>query len=281
MMKQIMGIAGTIVLAAMGAAAQDEVQQKALMEKLKVEIQSMTEATAKLGVMAQPVLGAPFSGTEVNEETQTLADGTKIHHESQTQVYRDGAGRTRREMGNTVVIMDPVAKMRYTINHERKTVTAVNMGFVKMAPAGERAGIGIAAGANDQVVTYTMDTGNTERVMSSAVVVKDGKVAKKEIRGNTEDLGPQTMEGVVANGTRLTRTIETGAIGNDRPINSVSERWYSPQLQTMMMTKQTDPRSGENIFRLTNVKLGEPDPSLFQVPAGYQVIESRAAARKE
>ena len=68
---------------------------------------------------------------------------------------------------------------------------------------------------------------------------------------------------------------ETGAVGNDRPITIVSERWFSPQLQTVMMTKQNDPRSGENVFRLSNVKLGEPDASLFQVPAGYQVIEGK------
>jgi hypothetical protein len=83
------------------------------------------------------------------------------------------------------------------------------------------------------------------------------------------------MEGVVAQGTRTTRTIETGAIGNDRPITIVSERWFSPQLQTVMMTKQNDPRSGEIVFRLSNVKLGEPDASLFQVPAGYQVTEGK------
>src|ERR1051325_1818130 len=83
------------------------------------------------GVMGQPVLGAPYSATEVNETTQTLADGTKIHNEKETVVYRDGAGRTRRDNGSNIVIMDPVAKVRYVLNVERKTAMALPLSFVK------------------------------------------------------------------------------------------------------------------------------------------------------
>ncbi|HUK16649.1 MAG TPA: hypothetical protein VLW65_09560 [Bryobacteraceae bacterium] len=270
-MKTILVIAGMTIVAALGAAAQDE-DQKIVMDKLKLELARTAKLTAEAGVMRQPVMGAPFSGTEVSESAQTLADGTKIHNEHQTQVYRDGAGRTRREMGNTIVIMDPVAKVRYSIDTEHKTAIAMPMNFVKIQ-AGGRGGIG----GNDQFVTYSVSQGYAA---TSGVFVKDGqdmqvKVIKKEARANTEDLGPQAMEGVVAQGTRTTRTIEAGEIGNDRPINITSERWYSEQLQTIMMTRQNDPRSGENIFKLTNVKLGEPDAGLFQVPAGYQVTERK------
>ena len=73
------------------------------------------------------------------------------------------------------------------------------------------------------------------------------------------------MEGTSAEGTRETNTIEAGVIGNDRPLTIVSERWYSQELQTEMMTRHSDPRTGEQTTHLTNVRLGEPDPpSLFQ-----------------
>ena len=276
-MKIILGIAGLTMVAAFGAAAQDQ-EQKAEMDKLKVELSRLSALEQKVGaegaVMGQPVLGAPFSGTEVNEATQVLADGTRIHNEHETPVYRDGAGRTRREMGNTIVIMDPVAKVRYTINTEHKTAVTMPLNFVK-AQAGGRGGA-------DQVVSLSISTGYavtnsfvTKDGQEMPVKVVSGNVIKKELRANNEDIGPQTMEGVVAQGTRTTRTIQAGEIGNDRPINITSEKWYSPQLQTVMMTKQNDPRSGENTFRLTNVKLGEPDASLFQVPAGYQVTERK------
>jgi hypothetical protein len=94
-------------------------------------------------------------------------------------------------------------------------------------------------------------------------------------RGKSEDLGKQTIEGVIAQGTRTTSTIDTGAIGNDRPIQIVTERWYSPELQTVVMTRTTDPRIGESTFSLTNVHRGEPGAYLFQVPAGYTIADRK------
>jgi TonB family protein len=86
-----------------------------------------------------------------------------------------------------------------------------------------------------------------------------------------ESLGRQTIEGVEADGTRTTVTIPAGAIGNERAIQIVSERWYSPELQTVVMTKHSDPRFGETTYRLTNISRADPDRSLFEVPAGFDV----------
>jgi TonB family protein len=87
-----------------------------------------------------------------------------------------------------------------------------------------------------------------------------------------ESLGKQTVEGVEAEGTRTTVTIPAGAIGNERAIQIVSERWYSQELQTVVMTKHSDPRFGETTYRLTNVSRSEPDHSLFEMPAGFEVL---------
>ena len=78
------------------------------------------------------------------------------------------------------------------------------------------------------------------------------------------------MEGVEVEGTREVTTIPAGQIGNERPIEMVFERWYSPRLQTVVMSRRSDPRMGETVYRLTNVNLSEPPASLFQVPAGYR-----------
>ncbi|MBA2646385.1 MAG: hypothetical protein H0U81_06255 [Pyrinomonadaceae bacterium] len=91
-----------------------------------------------------------------------------------------------------------------------------------------------------------------------------------------ESLGKQTIEGVEADGTRSTTTIPTGAIGNEAPIQIISERWYSPELQTIVMTRHSDPRFGETTFRLTNINRTEPARSLFEVPADYTVKEAPA-----
>ena len=87
----------------------------------------------------------------------------------------------------------------------------------------------------------------------------------------TESLGKQMIEGVEAEGTRTITTIPAGEIGNERPIECVSERWYSPDLKTNILTRRTDPRTGETVYRLTNIHRGEPSASMFEVPAGYIV----------
>src|SRR5208337_1074714 len=87
----------------------------------------------------------------------------------------------------------------------------------------------------------------------------------------TEALGTQVIGGVTAQGTRITRTIPAGQVGNQAPIVSVTERWYSPELQTDVMRKQVNPQFGETAFQLTNVVRSEPDASLFQVPPNYTI----------
>lgn len=85
----------------------------------------------------------------------------------------------------------------------------------------------------------------------------------------TESLGKQSIEGVEAEGTRSTVTFPAGMFGNERPINVVSERWYSPELQIVVMSKHSDPRFGETSYRLTNINRSEPARNLFEVPSDY------------
>jgi hypothetical protein len=95
--------------------------------------------------------------------------------------------------------------------------------------------------------------------------------AASEQTTTTQDLGSRTIEGVRAQGTRTTTTIPTGAIGNVRPIEIVSERWFSAELQMPVLITRRDPRNGETTYRLTNILRGEQQDGLFTVPAGYEV----------
>lgn len=91
--------------------------------------------------------------------------------------------------------------------------------------------------------------------------------------GVKEDLGQQVIEGVMAVGTRTTTTLPAGAIGNEQPLIIVSEQWFSPELEVLLVTRHSDPRVGETSYRLTNLVRGEPDRALFQVPADYTLKE--------
>jgi hypothetical protein len=101
-----------------------------------------------------------------------------------------------------------------------------------------------------------------------------------EAAGVTEPLGKQTIGGVACNGTRSTITIPAGQIGNDRPLQIVAERWFSPDLQVVVRSVHRDPRVGETVYHLTNIKREEPDGALFKVPAEYTVDDRRPEAQR-
>lgn len=130
----------------------------------------------------------------------------------------------------------------------------------------------------------------TERIAGSAVVVGGGTsgigagsvvgyataTSSTKFDTKTESLGTQDFEGVLAEGSRTTTTIPADAIGNERPIEIVYERWYSKELGMLIYSKHSDPRFGEQTYRLTNINRSEPDPSLFEVPPGYKVMSEPA-----
>ena len=116
---------------------------------------------------------------------------------------------------------------------------------------------------------------------SSAVVVAAGGRVGPASTAKQESLGTQTMEGLQVKGTRTTSTIPEGALGNDRAIETVSERWFSADLQTVVMTKHSDPRSGTQTFQLRNVLRAEPSPSLFQLPSDYTLVTTATGKARE
>ena len=93
----------------------------------------------------------------------------------------------------------------------------------------------------------------------------------------TESLGRQTIEGVPAEGRRVTMTIPAGQAGNEQPIHIVTESWYSPDLQTTVLSRHSDPRNGETVTRLTNISRGEPSRVLFEAPADFKLSEGPAS----
>jgi hypothetical protein len=197
------------------------------------------------------ITGSPLSGDIVTSRDTTLADGNRIHNESTTKVYRDAQGRVRRDVGvdlatpatgnvkrSMVVISDPLAGKRYMLNPDNKTAREMPMHGPKHQ--GE------------------------EHMKAMGGPAEPGPITK-------EQMGTKSVNGIQAEGVRVTRTIPAGAIGNDKPIEVVTERWYSTDLQIAVMTVHTDPMMGTVTTKLVNVTRGDPDASLFQVPSDYKV----------
>ena len=119
----------------------------------------------------------------------------------------------------------------------------------------------------------------TSRLTAAGIAAGPGAIMSLKVKepseAKSESLGQQTIEGLQATGTRTTRIIAAGVIGNDQPIDIVSETWYSPELQMVVMSKHSDPQIGETTYRLTNIQRGAPPQSLFEVPATYTVREEK------
>jgi hypothetical protein len=233
------------------------------------------------------VKGAPYAAEAVSEVVQTLADGNRIVRTSTTAIYRDAEGRTRREQGlaiigslvgaaepaKHVVITDPEKSLTYIL--DPTTRTARRMPLPSFGTAGVRVGPGgpalPAPPASGDVLFFEAAVAapagaNVTRMVTTQRLERNQNEA-------SESLGTQTIEGVLAEGTRSTITIAAGQIGNERPIEIVSERWFSPELKTLVLSKQSDPRFGDTTYRLSNIVLGNPEPSLFEVPADFQIVE--------
>jgi hypothetical protein len=230
-----------------------------------------------------PVQGAPYSATITNENLQTLEDGTHITQSSTGNIARDSQGRTRQDaslppIGNLsaadaphlVFIQDPVAQTGYTLNLTEKTAMKMPSLPLSINTSGPTGGPGKVL---MQMATAVPAGGPPPPGMAMALSMQKTLTVGDQGQVKTEDLGSQTMEGVLVNGVRTTRTIPTGEIGNDRPISIVTEVWTSPDLKTIVYSKRTDPRMGEQTFKLTNVVRSEPDASLFAVPADFKIAE--------
>jgi hypothetical protein len=102
-----------------------------------------------------------------------------------------------------------------------------------------------------------------------------GKLGK----GVTTAMGTKDFDGVKAEGKSTVWTIAAGEIGNRNAINVTSETWYSPELQLTVYSRYNDPRTGESIYRLANIRRGEPSAELFRIPAGYETKKRVARER--
>jgi hypothetical protein len=214
------------------------------------------------------VTGAPFSGVAVTESSQTLADGNHITRKTQSNVFRDSQGRIRKEVTlsgfgtlaasgepkSFVVINDPVAKTNFVLHPDTKVAEQMSHPRRGMNGLGKGGAFEKKWQAREQKE------------------IASGSLKK-------EDLGTKVVGGVSAQGTRLTRTIPAGQIGNEKPILIVHETWFSNDLQMVVMSKRSNPWGGDTTYTLSNIQRTEPAAALFAVPADFTVKQGGPGRR--
>jgi hypothetical protein len=195
--------------------------------------------------MLAPVLGAPFSAETVSELVQEFVDGNRIEQRMVGSIARDGLGRVRREMPlgvgggvRIVTITVPDERTQYRLDNTNKIAWRL-----RMPPA------------------------TPDREVAARRPLAEGVGA--------EQLTASLWEGLRIEGTRTTSIIPVNAIGNQRAIDVISERWYSPDLQIVVKTYHSDPRTGKATYKLVKLVRGEPSTQLFEIPSGFTVRDER------
>jgi hypothetical protein len=209
------------------------------------------------------VVITPFMADEIRENTRILLDGNRVVNKGLVKVYRDSEGRMRREehrinaqgvpedAPTLIYIDDPVAGVFYTLNPRTRTAHKMK---------------------REAAIDFSSRRTST-RQQPSASRGADGR----EYR--SEPLGSQEIEGFNTEGVRTTEVIPAGVQGNEQPLEIVNEQWVSPDLHITLLRKHDDPFAGQTLTRVTNIRLEEPPPDLFQVPADYAIEEARPPAR--
>ena len=234
------------------------------------------------------VKNAPFSAEVVTQYDRALDNGGHIHRETHGKIFRDSQGRMRTdsemppaqpgaEKFEHITINDPVQKVIVNLNPKMKTATIFHLG----QGVGPTA-LGMASTTSAPVNVAPAQPGqkSVDRNAMPGVVTTSKMGATLGIapsRIKTEALGTRTIEGVTATGTQTTRIIDAGSMGNDKPIISVTETWFSPELKMTVLTETDDGQSGHSTMKLVNITRTEPVAQLFQVPSDYTVKDTQPA----
>jgi hypothetical protein len=314
MKYKALAFAGILAAGSLTAAAQEQFQLRSDNAFEVVEQRGFGVIAVDPVDMGGTVLDAPFSADAVTEVTQVLADGNRIEQKRSSSIARNAAGHTRREQNGIafgtfmaqgpqtmVTITDPTSGVHLTLNYDQKIAYRMKPSRTRLLgpPSGDPTVTYGAAGAmatrgNDVILsTQGFEAGRRVgpppmpgapppdmfELAVDGPVTMTAAVAAAPLQADDnvriETLDSKEIEGVRAEGTRTVRTIPAGAMGNQLPIEIVNERWFSPELKVVLMTRRYDPRFGETIYRLTNLVRGEPAPDLFKVPADFKTEDVR------
>lgn len=192
------------------------------------------------------VKGLPFSAKVVLETVSQLQDGTQITHTTYNLDARDSSGRTRNEMRTWIGPDGGEPPLTRIELYDPTTRTRTDLfPLTKLA---------------------------RQWVLGPATQTAALVPASPKPETTREEIGTDTMEGLLVKGTRVTQTYATGALGNDRPLSVVTETWYSEELRINLLTKKTDPRFGVQAVRVTELDRQEPDAALFAVAPEYKLV---------
>jgi len=209
-------------------------------------------------IVIPPIPDAPFTASLITEWVRYTPGGASITFINKRQVAREAQGRVYEERWALVPkdsdvksriqwiqIADPRLRILYNCNMLTHVCDLLRYNF----------GPDLAA-ANPQPPVA-------------------GPLAGGRGFVQLENLGTRVITGMDTTGTRVTTTLNPGAMGNDRPVVQTSETWRSDQLAVNLLSIRTDPLFGTQTFTISELDPAPPDPQLFELPAGFTVKDQR------
>lgn len=234
------------------------------------------QGTTPVPANPQPVpaniSNAPFSADVSTEYDHLLANGNHIHRETRGKVFRDSQGRVRTqteatspisgvESSENIAIQDPVLRVVIHLNPQAKSARVFHLT--------EDPGTSVIT--NNGAVPAGPGNGMRLTPQSPELAGSNSLVARGDSKPVVESLGLKLIEGVRAKGVRTTRTV-TNSKGE--PVTAVTEVWFSPELQMVLLSISDDGEDGRSTMRLTNIRRTAPNEELFRVPPEYTIRDS-------
>ena len=172
--------------------------------------------------------------------------------------------------------MDPVEGHFIILNPRQKTATLIDIRH-DAKPANQNSANTNSTTRARLTTQPGMNTPGSASQTPGLVAASTGHVGGELAaltKRSTEDLGTRVIEGFTVTGTRTSFTIPAGRIGNDKPMVTTSETWFSDDLKMVLLSTSESPESGKHVHKIVNIHIGDPDPLLFQVPADFTVRET-------
>lgn len=203
-----------------------------------------------ISILIPSLTNAPFTATLNTTWVRRLADGAEITLINHRKISRDKLGRIFQER-------------RILVPDDGKSESVVNQ-------------IEISDPVKHELYICMPGKHVCQLRALALPEISDPSVLGKKAAGpGAEELGKQTILGLETIGTRQVRVIETGAIGNDRPLLIRREFWFSPQLGINLLSTREDPRFGTQKFEITELVPDAPDAKLFEPPADATILDLR------
>jgi hypothetical protein len=209
-------------------------------------------------IVIPPIPNAPFFATLATESVKYSADGASMTFVNERHIGRDGQGRIYEE--------------RWVLVPKGSGIKSY-MNWIQIADAKQHT---LYNCSPQEHICDLLGYDPADDLFAVTLLPQKSHIMQSE-KGNQSwgDLGTKSILGFDTVGVRETTITNAGVLGNDQPLTSLTEYWHSQQFGLNLLSMRSSPFFGKQTFTITELTAGEPDPDLFQIPAGYKVNDQR------